>query len=242
MAHSERVAFGLSLACSSSELMNASMTSLEAYGWYFSVLVGQLLEDSSAAISVLQLPLLYFLPLSYAVRDSLCRPLKRVGNSRSRFFTLILKCAIMAKLKATFTAERSWQFDILQAKEATFLSVDGCSERVSEFSMPGSQLKPSDRSKLNWSIKEHRGIMEKLNVALKDLKEDDSKLFQSNGGEKFVHSLVVKKTKCIEAKSTEVRQDMEAPGHKKRSYDNIFKGMQTVSTSTKKGKMKTTES
>ena len=39
--------------------------------------------------------------------------------------------------KATFTAERSRQFDILQAKEAIFLGVDGCSERASELSMPG---------------------------------------------------------------------------------------------------------
>ena len=28
-------------------------------------------------------------------------------------------------------------FDILQVKEATFIRVDGCSERVREFSMPG---------------------------------------------------------------------------------------------------------
>ena len=47
--------------------------------------------------------------------------------------------------------------------------------------MPGYQLQPSDRSKLNWSIKEHRGMVEKLNVILKDLKEHDSTLFQSNG-------------------------------------------------------------
>ena len=83
--------------------------------------------------------------------------------------------------KATFAAERSRQFDILQAKEVTFLSVDGCSERASEFSMSGYQLKPNDRSKLNWSIKEHRGMVEELNVILRDLKEHDSTLFQSNG-------------------------------------------------------------
>ena len=101
--------------------------------------------------------------------------------------------------KATFTTERSRQFDILQVKEATFLSVDGCSERASELSMPGYQLKPSDRSKLNWSIKELRGMAEKLNVILKDLKEHDSTLFQSNRlalkqGEKFVRSLLKCKT------------------------------------------------
>ena len=66
----------------------------------------------------------------------------------------------MANLKATFKAGRYWQFDVLQAKEATFLSLDSCSERAK-----GYHLKPSDRSKLNWSIKEHRGIgCEKLNA------------------------------------------------------------------------------
>ena len=83
--------------------------------------------------------------------------------------------------KTTFTAERSRQFDILQAKEATFLSVDHCSEMASQFSMPGYQLKPSDRSKLNWSIKEYRRMVEKLNVILKDMKDHDSTLFQSSG-------------------------------------------------------------
>ena len=41
-------------------------------------------------------------------------------------------------VKVSFTAERFRQFDISQAKEATFLSVDVCSERASEFSMLGS--------------------------------------------------------------------------------------------------------
>ena len=35
----------------------------------------------------------------------------------------------------------------------------------------------------------------------------------------------VKHIKCVEAKLTKVRQDMETPEHKKRSYDNIFKGI-----------------
>ena len=65
--------------------------------------------------------------------------------------------------KKRFTAERSRQFDILQAKEAIFLNADGCSERASEFSMPGYQLKRSDGRKLNFSIKEHRAMVEKLN-------------------------------------------------------------------------------
>ena len=54
-------------------------------------------------------------------------------------------------------------------------------------------------------------MVEKLKVVLKDLKEHDSKLFQSNGlalkqGEKFVHSLNVKQIKCVEAKLTKVRR------------------------------------
>ena len=77
--------------------------------------------------------------------------------------------------------------------------MDGCSERVREFSMPGYQLKPSVRSKLNWSIKEHRGTVKKLNVMLRDLKEHYSTLFQSNGlalkqGEKIFHSLNVNRS------------------------------------------------
>ena len=73
-------------------------------------------------------------------------------------------------------------------------------------------------------------MVEKLNVILKDLKERDSTLFQSNGlslkqGEKFVSSLNVKQIKYVEAKSTEVRQDMEGPENKKRSYDSTFKGI-----------------
>ena len=75
----------------------------------------------------------------------------------------------------------------------TYLRVDASSERASEFFMPGYQLRPSDRSKLNWSFKEHRGMVEKLDVILKDLKEHDFTPFQSNGlalkqGEKFVYT------------------------------------------------------
>ena len=62
--------------------------------------------------------------------------------------------------KERFTAERSRQFDILHAKEAIFLGADGCSKRASEFSMQGYQLKPSDGRKLNFSIKEHRAMVE----------------------------------------------------------------------------------
>ena len=68
--------------------------------------------------------------------------------------------------KRRFTTERSRQFDILKAKEAiSVLGADGCSERASEFSIPGYQLKPIDGRKLNFSIKEHRAMVEKLNVS-----------------------------------------------------------------------------
>ena len=42
----------------------------------------------------------------------------------------------------------------------------------------------------------------------------------------FPATLNVKQIKCVEAKLTKVRQDMEAPEHKKRSYESIFKGIQ----------------
>ena len=51
-----------------------------------------------------------------------------------------------------------------QKKLSTSLSVDGCSEKASEFSTPGYQLKPSERSKRNWSIKAHRGMVEKCKL------------------------------------------------------------------------------
>ena len=35
----------------------------------------------------------------------------------------------------------------------------------------------------------------------------------------------VKQIKCLEAKLTKVRQDVEAPEHKERGYDSIFKGI-----------------
>ena len=96
--------------------------------------------------------------------DSLRRPLKLVRGSRSLFindiaekrphhymsitkeahFKMHNNGASDESFKKRFTAERSRKFDILQANEATFLSVEGCSERASEFSLPGYQLRPSD--------------------------------------------------------------------------------------------------
>ena len=70
-------------------------------------------------------------------------------------------------------------------------------------------------------------MVEKLNVKLKNVKEQDSPIFQFNGlalkqGEEFAHSFNVKQIEYIEAKLTKVTQDME--GH-----------TQTGSTSGKKG-------
>ena len=85
------------MATSASELLNASMTSLEPY---LLVFLSGWPEDSSAAISVLQLPLLYFWSLVYAVRDLLHRSLKRVRDSRSRFTNEIAFSIIHAMILA----------------------------------------------------------------------------------------------------------------------------------------------
>ena len=65
---------------------------------------------------------------------------------------------------------------------------------------------------------------------MKDVKEHDSTLFQSNGlalkqGEEFAHSFNVKQIKCREAKLTKVTQDMEALENKKSNYNSIFKAI-----------------
>ena len=91
--------------------------------------------------------------------------------------------------------------------------------------MPGYQLKPRDGRKLNLSIKEHRGMVEKLNVKLKNVKEHDSPISQLNGlalkqSEEFAHNLNVKQIEYLEGKLTKVTQEMG--GH-----------TQTGSTSTK---------
>ena len=247
--------------------------------WCFSVLVDQLLRDSSAAINVLQLPLLYFLSLFYALRDSLPRSLKRIRDSRSRFtneiaFSIIqwfchkikipgspqrkhwLYCYsnrerahyYISIMRGSFEMPNSGEIDVygwtilavwyLSSKRSYLPKCGWLFRKVEWVFHARYQLKPSDRSKLNWSIKEHRGMVEKLTVILKDLKEHDSTLFQTNGlalkqGENFFHSLNVKQIKCVEAKLTEVRENKEALENKKRSYDRTFKTAYTNSTSTK---------
>ena len=89
--------------------------------------------------------------------------------------------------------------------------------------------------------------MEKLNVILKDVKEHDSTLFQSNGlalkqGEEFAHSFNVKQIKCIEAKLTKVTQDIEALEKKKSNYNSIFKGILKQNINKRRRKKKTAES
>ena len=114
--------------------------------------------------------------------------------------------------------------------------------------MPRYQLKPSDGRKLNFSIKEHRAMVGKLNVILKDVKEHDSTLFQSNGlalkqGEEFAHSFNVKQIKCLEAKLTRVTQDMDALELIRRAIITAYSRAYSNSTSTKgEGKKKTAES
>lgn len=132
--------------------------------------------------------------------------------------------------KNRFTTERSCRYDVLQSKEVTFLSADGCSKRVSEFSKPGYHLKPSDGRRLNFFIKEHRSMFDKLNGMVKHLKEHDSTLFQPNGltlkqGEEFAHDFNVEQIKCIEAKLLKVKQDMEMLEENKKSFHTIYKGI-----------------
>ena len=116
--------------------------------------------------------------------------------------------------KKRFTTERSRQYDVLQSKETTFISADGCSIRASDFFKPGYQLRPSDGKRLNFFIKEHGRMFDKLDGIVKDLKEHDSTLFQPNGltlkqGEEFAHNINVEQIKSIEAKLLKVKQDVE---------------------------------
>ena len=90
-------------------------------------------------------------------------------------------------------------------KEATFLSADGCSKRPSDFSIPGYQLpEPAEAQwwKKTEQSREQRGMVEKLNVILKNVKEHNFTPFQSSGlalkqGEEFAHSFNVKQIECI---------------------------------------------
>ena len=144
--------------------------------------------------------------------------------------------------KKRFTAERSRQFDFLMSKEAAFQGADGCSERSAEFLKPEYQLKPSDGRRLNFVITMQQEAFEKLSGLLKKLKDHDSTLFQANGitlnyGEKFHHDFNVEHIASVEAKQLQVSRELETLKEKKKTFEQIFKGLQGKSVS-KKRKLK----
>ena len=66
-------------------------------------------------------------------------------------------------------------------------------EQVTFSNQDISTLRPSDGKRLNFFIKEHGRMFDKLDVMVKDLKEHDSTLSQLNGfalkqGEEFAHN------------------------------------------------------
>ena len=132
--------------------------------------------------------------------------------------------------KTRFTTERSRQYDVLQSKETTFTSADGCSKRASDFFNSGYQLRPSDGKRLKFFLKEHRRLFDKLDGMVKDIKEHDSMLFQPNGltlkqGEEFAHDFNVEQIKSIEAKLLKVKQEVETLEENKTSFHTIYKGI-----------------
>ena len=143
--------------------------------------------------------------------------------------------------KKTFTTERSRQYDVLQSKETTFISADGCSKRASEFFKPGCQLRLSDGKRLNFFIKEHERMFDKLDGMVKDLKEHDSMLFQPNGltlkqEEGFAHDFNVEQIQSIEAKLLKVKQEVETLEENKTSFHTIYKGINKEHISKKRTK------
>ena len=83
---------------------------------------------------------------------------------------------------------------------------------------------------------------EKLSGLLKKLKDHDSTLFQANGitliyGEKFHHDFNVEHIASVETKQLQVSREMETLKEKKKTFEQIFKGLQGKSVS-KKRKLK----
>ena len=131
--------------------------------------------------------------------------------------------------KKRFASERSRQYDVLQSKETAFISADGCSKRARDFFKPGYQLRPSDGKRLNFFIKEHGRMLDKLDVMVKDLKEYDSTLSQPNGfalkeGEEFAYNFNVGQFKSIEGKLLKVKQDVETLEENKTSVHTRREG------------------
>ena len=149
--------------------------------------------------------------------------------------------------KATFTAELSRQFDILQAKEATILLVwmPAQKGRVSFPCQHTTELKPSEANWNGLSKSTEESLLGKLNVILKkNWKEHDCILFQSNGlalkqGELFFfYGLNIEEIKCVEANLTKARQDTEAPENTKRGYDRTITGTHKQHISKRRRKRK----
>ena len=80
---------------------------------------------------------------------------------------------------------------------------------------------------------------EKLDVLLKNLKDRDSTLFQTNGinlkkGEEFQHDFNVKHIANIEEKQKKVSQETDALSDGKKTFERIFKGLRGTYTSKKR--------
>ena len=110
---------------------------------------------------------------------------------------------------------------------STFLRADGCSKRASEFFRSGCHLKPSDGRRLNFLIIEHRSMFDRLNGVVRQLKEHDSTLFETNWLilKQFAHDFNVKQIKFVEAKLLKVKQDMEMLGENKKCFHTLNKGI-----------------
>ena len=73
-------------------------------------------------------------------------------------------------------------------------------------------------------------MFDRLNGILKQLKEHDSTLFQTNGlilkqGEEVAHDFNVEQIKFVEAKLLTVKQDMEMLGENKKCFLTLNKGI-----------------
>jgi len=73
-------------------------------------------------------------------------------------------------------------------------------------------------------------MFDRLNSVLKQLKEHDSTLFETNGlilkqGEEFAHDFNVEQIKFVEAKLLKIKQDMEMLGENKKCFHTLNKGI-----------------
>lgn len=73
-------------------------------------------------------------------------------------------------------------------------------------------------------------MFDRLNGVVRQLKEHDSTLFETNGlilkqGEEFAHDFNVEQIKFVEAKLLKVKQDMEMLGENKKCFHTLNKGI-----------------